>query len=325
MKKMADPIKYPNHLNPFGDDDDTNVGDDYPDHLDPFEANDDETNHDQTRNQNKSTTRTEDYDDSLNPFGDTEQDGLESRIDETSNSTSVERKPRNDEPTTNPFEDDDEHQQIENDPPKSIDAKTIIRNGGCDDSNRISLTPQPQSLESSEPPKPLPRTKSLLKKELAMKRRQQEQQETKNQSSQEDLAHNLAPKTTIATESVGSFQRKKNKRVAPPVPVNFKRQVCGSLEAIEDELNAIGDQLSLIEKKSILCQEKLKAPGAPHEDDFPKTKDRFIELLKKKNSISRRQKELMYKKRELKLDQIHSDIEYELRMIGNKQSKYKRP
>lgn len=331
--------QYPVHLNPFGSDENDNTqslsqvpsANEYPDHLDPFLDS-----QDQTSDLNVSGLKTDTYDDSLNPFGSEEDertsDGANSpkspidiQVDEAQSRSS------NLSPAVgNPFG-DSEDEQKKDQPTSKADSVS---------NNALSLTEdgssEPISQELSEPPKPLPRTKSLLKKELIMKNKQRQQQlqlQAEQISADQVTSFSSAASSTSSSSiantnnsnlnaTVGSFQRRKNKRNAPPVPVNFKRQVSGSFSAIEEELDNIGDMLAIIEKEANLCQEDLKASYNTDMSQFATSQAKLIELIKRKNSIVRRQRELMYRKRELNLDQLHSDIEYELRMIGNKQRKY---
>lgn len=351
---------YPGFLNPFGSDDEeeeeqqqqgkgrcnnqhssnvqqsknTKNHDDYPEYLSPF-------GEDENHGLSEGLT-VEDYDNSLNPFG--EEETLKEEEDENVgplNGKNIHISTDNDslEPrgAGNPFEEDDCDENNEklgqND---DIEARSkgdnVLKSTSAKLSDPESRAPQLNSLE--QPPVPLPRTKSLLKKEQAQKNRQQQLITDSNQNSttnsilsttsstsSSSLTTTITSTTTTsgASTTSGSFQRKNHKRNAPPVPINFKRQVSGSLNEIECELNEIGDNLAIIEKESIQCQSDLKATFQVDEEKFTKTRSQFEELIKRRNSIVRRQKELMYRKRELKLDQIHSDIEYELRMIGNKQ------
>lgn len=307
---------YPDHLNPFGDGDE-NVAkakqEDYPEHLDPF-GNDD--------NNVSLNVTSDDYDNSLNPFGDDETPDAQPKIECTNDKSAtfkVNSIAEVDE--KNPFDCDDDEEEIA---PKSIEIPSITYEHNVNDnknnSNSTAPSTQPDSLE---PPKPLPRTKSLLKKEQALKRQQQQDSQSSSNQHLQSQPSSSSPK--LSNSPAGTFQRKKNKPPAPPVPINFKRQVSGSLDAIEHELNSIGDQLVIIDKESDVCQETLKNKSELDETNLSTTRSKYIELIKRKNSILRRQKELMYKKRELKLDQIYSDLEYELRMIGNKQCKYVLP
>lgn len=326
--------QYPDYLNPFGSDDDeapdnqtksqtaNTKPDDYPEYLSPFE--------DETNAALESSAAIDDYDDSLNPFGDEDNPEGTSNEEIVTGSSTSDIKRTSDPPCDgNPFDVEETTEQRDD-----IGANSL-------DNNSSSLTkyhtPQPESLEP--PPVPLPRTKSLLKKEKAQRNKQNQDPKlalpadsnhtttsmlsttSSTSSSSITTTTGSSAATNVTTGATDSFQRKKNKRNAPPVPINFKRQVSGSLDAIEEELNNIGDNLAQIEKEYSLCQDDLKANHQVDEVKFAKSHLEFSDLIRRKNSIMRRQKELMYKKRELKLDQIHSDIEYELRMIGNKQCK----
>lgn len=278
----------------------------YPDNLNPFGSDEEiekeaDSSHEQGTRQNSNTflqapkINIDEYPDHLSPFGDDDDNGAiaEDDYDDSLNPFGEEESEKNPQDETkqsgagNPFEEAEERHE------EHVESKSLDQ----------SLPP---------PPVPLPRTKSLLKKEQAQKNRQ-------SQLLADQSASTAANSLDAKSDNTNSFQRKKNKRNAPPVPVNYKRQVSGSLDAIEEELNDIGDKLAIIEKESNLCQENLKATHKVDEAQFKNNRSDFLNLIKRKNSIVRRQKELMYRKRELKLDQIHSDIEYELRMIGNKQ------
>lgn len=329
---MTSDDEYPDHLNPFGADDEeplqqesphntlptliTSNLDDYPDHLSPFGAE-----HEDGEAENSSCTlQQDDYDNSLNPF-DCETDEADTANGSQQVNTAV---------------------ICSND--KSVTTERCDRGDPSNENSSANkLMPsseatnsQPASLDI--PPVPLPRTKSLLKKELALKKKQSRLVANgaiaREISPNNDPASSAPPQNMMENEDLKSvnrestitnvvFEKKKNKRNAPPVPVNYKRQVLGSLEEIEEELNDIGDKLGEIEKEFCLCQEALKESHKSDLDKFSVSKDTMVKILDRKSSISRRQRELMYRKRELKLDQIHSDIEYELRMIGNKQRKYR--
>lgn len=339
---------YPDYLNPFDDDDDVdesgdeNKGtgdaikkthtplDEYPDYLSPF--GEEET----TRQE---SNKNDDYDDSLNPFGDETESDLApaaaplTKPDPafTTTASATEASAATDDKTIPPVGDktDDEKSEVPQTQPAVL----------------TKLCPPEESL--GPPPVPLPRTRSLLKKELAIRNKQpSKQQATVTATADSDQndgtsmstsgSNNSSLTTTtnnttmnsgsiVPANNEGSFQRKKNKRNAPPLPVNFKRQVSGSAEAIEEELNNIGDRLAELEVESNACQIELKRSFQVSDTEFAIARAKFVEIIRMKNSILRRQKELMYRKREITLDQNHSDIEYELRMIGNKQSSNQTP
>lgn len=329
MTSNRDKILYPNHLNPFGSDEEFDADDpnvvhkadkpvEYPDHLSPFD--DEENNSDEFK-------AGDNYDESLNPFGEDEHPNRDISQNVSSqqvpdveiSSPTIEK----DDCIGTPFEDDD------NDPTNLTTESTQLPASAINPKKPpITITPdsQPESLDC--PPVPLPRTKSLLKKELARKSKLENLDNHSTSSSGNNIqltnfAEENDNRNSLSSlqDSLATFQKKKNKRNAPPVPINFKRQVSGSLTEIEEELNVMGDQLQAVEQDFVSCQDNLKGSFDIDKFNFDQAREQMIEILDRKNAILRRQKELMYRKRELKLDQIHSDIEYELRMIGNKQGK----
>lgn len=364
---------YPVDLNPFGEDDGEEQ--EYPDYLSPF-GDDDKGPEAET----SATNKVDDYDDSLNPFGEEEEEGQNATAAITTSQEDFHDK-------SNPFNEDDNEDGIEDqnkvkeEDIAQINVQVVVNGDfesdekkddreedkdkfeeeskysdteqdkrsqsqkhpvASDNEASPSTTPTPslldnqhkiqasnsvttkqnlshhtESLELPPPPVPLPRTKSLLKKEQRNQRILQQQSTESSFANNRQLSSSNLSTSSMNDTSLSRPERKK--RIAPPVPVNYKRQVSGSLEDIEVELNDIGDKLAAIDKESTICEESLKETYQRDEIQFARSKAKYIELIKRRNSISRRQKELMYRKRELKLDQIHSDIEYELRMIGNKQ------
>lgn len=316
---------YPDHLNPFGDEEDepeieviskestaqkSKHQDDYPDYLSPFGEEDENTTEPSVIN-----LTTDDYDDSLNPFGcDTDEELPSEKPKELSNHVDLNGK--------NVIQQKNDLTRDEK-PPTPTDTTSIGK------TESITNLPDTQPIASDCPPKPLPRTKSLLKKELAQKSKQSVASSqtlkiaTSGNSDMSSKSSDIPRCEKQERKSMTiAFQRKKNKRNAPPVPINFKRQVFGSINEIESELVDIDEQLKAIEDRFKLCKITMEESKDIDPDVYSKSESDMKEILDKKNSISERQKQLNYRKRELVLDQIHSDIEYELRMIGNKQCKY---
>lgn len=160
---MASSDQYPDHLNPFGDAEEDeeldatlaakkSAPDDYPDHLDPFGADD------------AGIEANEDYDDSLNPFGD-HTDAI------AATSEQIQQQDHHD-------GQDGENNAFSNETEQESEQK-----GAPNDKLDVESEPVPDAsitlpLDSVEPPKPLPRTKRLLKKEQNKKRLQELQQST---------------------------------------------------------------------------------------------------------------------------------------------------
>lgn len=160
---------YPDHLNPFGSDDEdaqacqpgtekhskalTNQ-EQYPEHLDPFSSHDEPP----ADKQNSALMPSDDYDESLNPFGVDESD--------CPNECDINKPPIemcNDEKIK--FVDEigtETKQQAGVDPISAGQSETTTK----------QRSPSPEVDEP--PPKPMPRTKKLLKKEQANKKRLEE-------------------------------------------------------------------------------------------------------------------------------------------------------
>nr|XP_027203712.1 MICAL-like protein 1 [Dermatophagoides pteronyssinus] len=123
---------------------------------------------------------------------------------------------------------------------------------------------------------------------------------------------------------------KNKKRPAPPRPA-YKRELKQStIEDMDKELNDIGDQLPIVEKERfelekwllLLNEEKESEPQQQPEEREQKL-ERFLELAREKCKLCRKQKELMYMKREHKLEEIQLELEYQLRIIMSKQDAQK--
>ncbi|XP_027203712.2 uncharacterized protein LOC113797517 [Dermatophagoides pteronyssinus] len=123
---------------------------------------------------------------------------------------------------------------------------------------------------------------------------------------------------------------KNKKRPAPPRPA-YKRELKQStIEDMDKELNDIGDQLPIVEKERFelekwllsLNEEKESEPQQQPEEREQKL-ERFLELAREKCKLCRKQKELMYMKREHKLEEIQLELEYQLRIIMSKQDAQK--
>ncbi|KAH7639526.1 cell surface glycoprotein 1-like [Dermatophagoides farinae] len=132
---------------------------------------------------------------------------------------------------------------------------------------------------------------------------------------------------------------KNKKRPAPPRPA-FKRELKTSTEDMDKELNEIGDQLPVIEMERAQLEQwlleslKTEEPQQQQQQQDPMDKnakiieydqklERFLELAREKCKLCRKQKELMYMKRELKLEETQLELEYQLRVIMSKQDAQK--
>lgn len=133
-------------------------------------------------------------------------------------------------------------------------------------------------------------------------------------------------------------QIKLKKRPAPPIPAYKRELKLSTMDDIEAELNEIGDELPSLEVRRIELEKWLldkQNQGPPSSDDqstttddsslneYEERKQEFIGLVKKRCKMSQKQKELMYMKREHKLEETQVDIEFKLRKIMSKQDAQK--
>jgi hypothetical protein len=87
---------------------------------------------------------------------------------------------------------------------------------------------------------------------------------------------------------------KAKKRPAPPIPV-VKRTIKGSVAEIEAELNSIGDQLPVIEKRGNELEMIIKNREIGYcVEGKDEIMDQFLATAREKCRLARRQKELMY-------------------------------
>lgn len=124
------------------------------------------------------------------------------------------------------------------------------------------------------------------------------------------------------------------KRPAPAPPQAIRRTVCGSLQSIQFDLNAIGDRLAVIqervqqlEQEFKSCKERMEEKNRRTDGDsgidivsypLPKQTEsisEYLELGRETCTLARRQEELMYQRTEHKLEQEHADLEFQIRQI----------
>lgn len=192
--------QYPDDLNPFGSDDEDDGGgdqikkkdspdnsnDEYPDYLSPF-GDDDEI--DDAEDNSDIAAIADDYDNSLNPFCDVGEDEENGEVKLEGEDRSIETTDIDsmaDQIQRQAIDDDEEFGDKEaiNKKQQAQDDTTMQLNN---DNQLPSLPPklpsqppncdknQLNSLDDDQPPKPLPRTKKLLRKEQAQKGQQQYQ------------------------------------------------------------------------------------------------------------------------------------------------------
>lgn len=130
----------------------------------------------------------------------------------------------------------------------------------------------------------------------------------------------------------------RKKRMAPAPPTAIRRTVVGSLEEIHEEISKIGDrlleiqgQVSELEIELVNNLTTVSVTAKSVDDGHVESQERthspdekeyrqqlvyqYLCLAKETCTLARKQEELMYQKREHKLEEQHADLEYEIRAI----------
>ncbi|KPM06148.1 hypothetical protein QR98_0046210 [Sarcoptes scabiei] len=303
--RTVDDQIYPNHLDPF-DEDETNITERvrnlndplenfYPDDLNPFV--DEEEVSDEESLSNRSTTLEENYPSDFDPFGD--DDASDDDIGEVNPIETSTKRLLDSQAFLNLLQErnkSNDFNQIEN-------LSESLHNCSLD-SVESKPTNHQISPRRKKRPAPLP--------------------PRKNSSSS---------KNTI----------KQKKRPAPPRPA-LKRSLKISAKDLDDELETIAKKLPSIESEQLELeswliefqrihnesiektdekekQELNEAKTMESDNRFKENLEKFLGLAKQKCQLVRKQKELM--KREIKLEEIQLEIEYQLRIIMSKQENQK--
>lgn len=123
---------------------------------------------------------------------------------------------------------------------------------------------------------------------------------------------------------------KKKKGPAPPRPIPPKRTVKKlPRKAINQELQDIEVRQGEFERQGVklemkireLCNKSDAEEGADRDSLGPEAEDLIIQLfdlVNEKNDLFRRQTELIYMKKENRLEEQHADLEYQVRILMSK-------
>lgn len=150
-----------------------------------------------------------------------------------------------------------------------------------------------------------------------------ESQNAKRQS-QVSLTNN---DDSIYSSKATSGQWKRRKGPAPGLPVPPKKVIQMPLQEIRHELEIIEVQQQGLEKQGVMLEKMIRdrceGPDQPDEivENVTNSKDvedlimQLFDLVNEKNDLFRRQAELMYLRRQHRLEQEQIDIEYEIRTL----------
>ncbi|XP_055635654.1 MICAL-like protein 1 isoform X2 [Toxorhynchites rutilus septentrionalis] len=126
----------------------------------------------------------------------------------------------------------------------------------------------------------------------------------------------------------GKWKRRKGPAPALPVPLPERKMIkMLPLKEIRQEMDIIETQQQGLEKQGVILEQMIRerCEGADFELDLsgiqtnPKEVEDLImqlfELVNEKNELFRRQAELMYLRRQHRLEQEQADLEYEIRLL----------
>merc|ERR1711874_112883 len=125
-------------------------------------------------------------------------------------------------------------------------------------------------------------------------------------------------------------QWRKKKGPAPPRPLPPKRSVKKlARKAINQELFDIEVKQVGLEKQGVKLEKSIReicatndaVEGADRDSLGPEAEDLIIQLfdlVNEKNELFRRQTELIYMKKENRLEELHADLEYQIRVLMSK-------
>uniref|UniRef100_A0A6P7FQY1 MICAL-like protein 1 isoform X2 n=1 Tax=Diabrotica virgifera virgifera TaxID=50390 RepID=A0A6P7FQY1_DIAVI len=123
----------------------------------------------------------------------------------------------------------------------------------------------------------------------------------------------------------GKWKRKKG--LAPTKPVPQKRTIrCLPMTEIKKELEFIEIQQQGLEKQGVRLEQIIREKCEGKEDASTNTDDdipievedlilQLFELVNEKNELFRKQTELMYLRRQQRLEEEHADVEYQIRCL----------
>ncbi|XP_063868543.1 LOW QUALITY PROTEIN: MICAL-like protein 1 [Scylla paramamosain] len=138
----------------------------------------------------------------------------------------------------------------------------------------------------------------------------------------------------VSKSEAGEWKRKKGP--APPRPVPQKRALKKlPMKVIQQELQDIEIKQTELERQGVLLETSIRkrteasAPSSPQEETPPSSLPpsspnsievedmilQLFELVNEKNELFRRQTELMYLKREKRLEEEHVELEYQIRCL----------
>lgn len=183
---------------------------------------------------------------------------------------------------------------------------------------RKSRPAPPPPLPSSLPPNVAPGAEwEKTEKEAANRNRKSQTSVTLDSTSLTDQSPSAPNKSTF-----GQWKRKKGP--APPRPVPQRRQIKSMpMLEVKRELEDIEVKQQELERQGVKLEKTIrdKFEMTPTEEEASMTPDvedlvlQLFELVNEKNELFRRQAELMYLRRQQRLEEEHADLEYQIRCL----------
>lgn len=125
-----------------------------------------------------------------------------------------------------------------------------------------------------------------------------------------------------------SFQWKRKKGPAPPRPSPQKRQLRKvPLKGIQQELDDIEIKQVELERQGVHVEQNIRNVTEPEDGSEPISDGsthieemilHLFDLVNEKNELLRRQTELMYIRRQQRLEEEHAELEYQIRCLLEK-------
>lgn len=176
--------------------------------------------------------------------------------------------------------------------------------------------PRSVSLQPSPSPQPKPRLLSVNSPPLPPLPRPSEKEH-------KDMS-NLHLQSSTNKDSHGQWKRKKGP--APPRPLPQKRQLRKlPLKVIQQELEDIEVKQLELERQGVALEENIRALTEPEDGSEPVAVGgsihveemilQLFDLVNEKNELLRRQTELMYVRRQQRLEEEHAELEFQIRVL----------
>lgn len=132
-----------------------------------------------------------------------------------------------------------------------------------------------------------------------------------------------SPLGADVSSDANTFARwKRKKRPAPLLPVPRRRQIRQiPAKEIQSELLEIEEKQAELEKQGVDIEKLIRDKFQDDVDPSDEEEDlilQLFELVNKKNALFRRQTELIYLKRQQRLEEEHADLEFQIRCLMEK-------